>query len=287
MAREIEIRAPDEAQRLEAVRVFLRSFRQEGEPAEMWLEHFVSMLTDARLAHVLVALDRSEAEGKVVGCGALICFPRTAWIALMGVEPGLQKRGTGSLLMKTIMEHAAELGYRTVKLDATNFGRGLYARHGFVDEYPANMYEIPARCDCVEREGPHVRLDEELPEWCLELDREAAGDDRSSLLRAVLADGGKVLMVEGQGFGLLHGRKVGPVIARSLETAVAIVRRADSFGVNRVYVPRHSKLPGAFLDGLKEIPPRWELKCCTRMIYGEPLRQNLSLEYAGYSAATG
>ena len=132
-----------------------------------------------------------------------------------------------------------------------------------------------------------MRLDEELPRWCLALDREAIGDDRSALLRAVLGDGGKVLMVENEGFGILHGRKIGPIIARSVDAAIAIVRRADSFGVNRIYVPRHAELPEGFLVGLKEIPPSWELRCCTRMIYGEPLKQNLELEYAGYSAATG
>jgi hypothetical protein len=113
------------------------------------------------------------------------------------------------------------------------------------------------------------------------------GDDRSALLRAVLADGGKVLMVEGQGFGILHGRKIGPIIASGIDAAIAMVRRADSFGVNRIYVPRHAELPEGFLVGLKEVPPRWELTCCTRMVYGEGLKQDLSLEFAGYSAATG
>ena len=119
------------------------------------------------------------------------------------------------------------------------------------------------------------------------MDREAVGDDRSGLFKAVLADGGKVLMVEEEGFGIMHGRKVGPIIARSVDVAIAIVRRADSFGVNRVYVPRHAHLDEGFLAGLKEIPPEWELRCCTRMLRGEELKQNLELEYAGYSAATG
>ena len=303
---DITIKAPDESQRLQAIRVFLRSFRNEGESSEKWLNHFTCMLMDAKLAHIVVAeMEEGREEragtaqatgrggegrletGAVVGCGAIICFREAAWVALMGVEPGLQKRGTGGLLMTALMEHAEGLGYRTVKLDATNFGRGLYARHGFVEEYAVSMYEIPARCDCGGRKGPAVRLDAELPDWCLALDREAVGDDRSALLRAVLADGGKVVMVENEGFGILHGRKVGPIISKSLDAALAIVRRADSFGANRIYVPRHPELPGEFLAGLREIPPQWELKCCTRMIYGEPLIQNLGLEFAGYSAATG
>lgn len=283
MANEVRIHAPNEAQRLEALGVFLRSFRKQGESSEKWLDHFTRMLIDARLAHMLVAVD----EASVLGCGALICFARVAWIALMGIEPGLQKKGIGSSLMKALMEHANDLGYKTVKLDATNFGRGLYARYGFTEEYRAIMYEMPTRCDLGEEGGPKVRLDEEIPEWCLALDREAVGDDRSALFKAVLADGGKVIMVEGEGFGILHGRKIGPVIAKSVDVAIAIVRRADSFGVNRIYVPRHAELPEGFLVGLKEIPPSWDLRCCTRMVYGEPVRQNLGLEYAGYSSATG
>jgi GNAT superfamily N-acetyltransferase len=283
MGLDITIKAPEGAERIEAIRVFLRSFRQESESSEKWLDHFTRMLIGAKLAHIIVAVDGAT----VVGCGALICLLETAWIALMGVEPRLQKRGIGDLLMSALMEHAGDLGYKTVKLDATNFGRSLYAKHGFVAEYPVSMYEIPARCDYGDSEGPKVRLDEELPGWCLALDRRAVGDDRSALLRAVLGDGGKVLMVEGQGFGILHGRKIGPIIASGIDAAIAVVRRADSFGVNRIYVPRHAALPEGFLVGLKEVPPRWELTCCTRMVYGQGLKQDLSLEFAGYSAATG
>ena len=289
MKKDIIIKAPDEPERLQAIRLFLRSFRRESESSEKWLDHFTRMLINAKIAHLLVAEMRggTAARGEIVGCGALICFVEAAWIALMGVEPGMQKRGIGDAVLSTLMEHAADLEYKTVKLDATNFGRGLYARHGFVDEYPAVIYEIPATCDSVGGDGPKTRLDEELPEWCLALDRRAVGDDRSALLKAVLADGAKVIMVEGEGFGILHGRKLGPVVAENTEAALAIVRRADSFGANRVYVSRHPGLPERFLAGLKEIPPEWELKCCVRMVYGEALKQDLRLEYAGYSAATG
>ena len=278
------IRTPDESERLDALRIFLRSFRNEGEARERGLDHFIGMLEAAGLARLRVALD---ADGKVAGCGALIGFASAAWIALMGVEPEKQKQGIGNAVMTALMNLAGELGFSTVKLDATNFGRGLYARHGFVDEYPVHMYEIPARCDLGEEGGPKVRLDEEVPGWCLALDREAVGDDRSGLFRAVLADGGKVLMVEEEGFGIMHGRKIGPIIAKDVDVAIAIVRRADSFGVSRIYVPQHSHLNEGFLVGLKEIPPEWELRCCTRMIKGDPLKQNLKLEYAGYTAATG
>ncbi len=302
----LKIEAPNEARRLEAIKVFLKSFRQESESSETWLDHFTRMLIDAKIAHMLVAVDAAlgsgaskggggndagddgaDARGRVVGCGALIGFQEVAWIALMGVEPGLQKKGVGNSLMSAFMELADDLGYKTVKLDATNFGMGLYTKHGFVQEYPARMYEIPTSCDLGEEGGPRVRLDEEMPGWCRALDREAVGDDRGALFDAVLRDGGKVIMVEAEGFGLMHGRKIGPVVAKSVDVAIAIVRRADSFGANRIYVPHHGELPEGFLVGLKEMPPRWELKCCTRMICGEPVRQNHALEYAGYSAATG
>jgi hypothetical protein len=189
--------------------------------------------------------------------------------------------------MSAFMKLATDLGYKTLKLDATNFGCGLYARHGFREEYPAHMYEIPTSCDLGEEGGPRVRLDEVVPDWCLALDREAVGDDRQALFEAVLADGGKVIMVDGEGFGMLHGRKIGPIIARSVDVAIAIVRRADSFGANKVYVPHHSELSEGFLVGLKRMPRDWELECCTRMSWGEPLVQNHALEFAGYSAATG
>jgi len=219
------IRAADDAARPEAIRIFLRSFREDSTSAETWLNHFTGMLEAAGLIHLMVAgkLGSAEKSGavagqrhaekpgragrpsrrgervRIAGCGALICFVETAWIALMGVEPGLQGKGIGNLLMTALMDRARELEYKTLKLDATNFGKGLYAKHGFVEEYPAAMYEIPASCDSADRRAPKVRLDDRLPAWCAELDREATGDDRSTLLWAALADGGKLLTVEGEG----------------------------------------------------------------------------------------
>ncbi len=292
MTGDYSIETPDEAMRMEGVRVFLRSFREESESVEEWLQGFVRMLVDAGLAHMLVAVGAGGGAGsgrdrRVVGCGALIGFVRTAWIAFMGVEPDLQRRGIGGAILDELMRLARGRGYAMVRLDATDVGRGLYAGRGFVAEHPAGMYEIPAHCGPGPEGGPPVRLNEELPEWCLALDREAAGDDRSALLGAVLADGGKVLVVEGEGFGILHGRKVGPVIAKSVDAAVAIVRRGGSLGANRVYVTRRSDLDERFVAGLKEMPPRSGLGCCTRMAWGKPLKRNPGLEFAAYSAATG
>jgi len=77
-------------------------------------------------------------------------------------------------------------GISSLKLDATNAGVRLYAKHGFTEEYPGRRLEIPARCPPPGQPGPEVTLAADLPDWCLAMDRRAFGEDRSKLLKLIL-----------------------------------------------------------------------------------------------------
>jgi GNAT superfamily N-acetyltransferase len=267
----------------EAVQIFLEAFEVEETSRADHAEGFWRLIYDAGIAHFTAA---RHGQG-IIGCGALIRYPLHAWIAFMAVKPSLRGRGIGRTILDRLMVEARSLGIETVRLDATNWGRPLYLGCGFKDEYRVLMYELlpTASADYL---GPmDVSISNVLHGWCLEMDREAFGDDRSTLLREVVARGGKVLTAGKVGYGILSDKKIGPIVAESLEAATAIARQARVLGARRVYVPLHPDLPRKFLAGLKEIKPTTSIRCCDRMVFGDQLCDKGNLVFASFTAATG
>jgi amino-acid N-acetyltransferase len=72
----------------------------------------------------------AEDAGAVVGCGALhVMWEDLAEVRTLAVQPGRERRGTGSALLAALLEHARALGVRRVF--CLTFETGFFARHGF------------------------------------------------------------------------------------------------------------------------------------------------------------
>jgi hypothetical protein len=148
------------------------------------------------------------------------------------VDPDLRRQGIGRNLIARCLAHLKGLGVRTIKLDATDQGRPVYLKQGFVDEYGALRYvgklkptSAPA-ADCA-----FEQLTESRRSTVAALDRQAFGADRSGLL-AVLAEQQPDLAlvfaqgerVSGYGMarpGRLYGY-IGPVVAERTDVAQAL-----------------------------------------------------------------
>src|SRR6266851_1940817 len=76
----------------------------------------------------------AERGGKIVGTIAALrygdCF---TWLSMVLVEPTERGAGIGTHLLR---EELALLWKDCVRLDATPLGQPIYARNGFVEEYP-------------------------------------------------------------------------------------------------------------------------------------------------------
>jgi GNAT superfamily N-acetyltransferase len=273
----------DSARIGEAVEVFLRAFEVSDPARAENAEGFW------RLLHTIGAAGFVGAElgGRMVGCGALIGYRLSAWIAFMAVLPGLRGRGTGNALMMALMARAEEQGYETLKLDASNWGKPLYVKHGFRTEYQVRTHDLLVGDSGEEREEPSILIAHDIPEWCLAMDRKAFGDDRSLLLRQVLKEGGQLIVEESHGFGIIWKQKVGPVIADSVPAARNIVRYAQTLGAKRIYVPLHDHMPSDFLSDLEEVRPTTSIICCERMSAGPGIDEDRRMVFASFSAATG
>jgi GNAT superfamily N-acetyltransferase len=279
----LRLKAADPPERRLGSAIFARAMGRSDPAVDAWLYGFSNLLAEAKIGHFLAA----QYKDRVVAYGALIAYVKVGWIAFMATVPELQGKGIGSALLRGLMQLAQELGIRTLKLDATSIGIRLYSKYEFEEEYPVRRFEIPAQCGPDGGKRTDVKIALSIPEWCLAMDRQAFGDSRRGLLRLALKDGGKVLLVESHGFGILSGRRLGPIVSDSLDAAVDIVRKGGSLGANVIYVPLHPQMPEEFLAILKERESDGEITCCTRMKWGKPLREDLAKVFASHTAATG
>jgi amino-acid N-acetyltransferase len=74
----------------------------------------------------------AEADGQVVGCGALhVLWADLGEIRTLAVHPDYRNHGIGALLLDALLDTARELGLS--RLFALTFQTDFFARHGFTE----------------------------------------------------------------------------------------------------------------------------------------------------------
>lgn len=151
-------------------------------------------------------------DGKLVSTTvALVYEPKLAWIGMVLTTEAERGKGHARKLLLEALEYCDRRGVACVKLDATDLGRPVYAKLGFVDERPVSRWRRPG--------GKKAQLMLEGGEIDLALDREAFGADRSGLLVALGKE--ETYRVPGRGFAYGRaGRRAwhfGPCVARDAE----------------------------------------------------------------------
>lgn len=148
----------------------------------------------------------------------------------MLVDPEYRRRGLGTRLMRTALEHLQRIGVNSIKLDATPAGRPLYESLGFRSEGLIERWEGMGKAG-VKKKRP--AWDERLRPAVYTFDRLSFSADRSVLLASLITDCPVAPLVamnsEGQleGFALARlGRQafyIGPVAAGDRDTALALL----------------------------------------------------------------
>ena len=183
-------------------------------------------------------------DGRIVATGNVASIgPNIRWIGLILVDEAVRGRGYGSIMMDRCLELACRSGDEIVGLDASDLGRPVYLKKGFVDVAPIDRWAgVLSPTGCVDAGRIGIGSIEEL---CA-LDEEACGVDRSPLLEHMLRD------PEGLCFGY-HGAKglegftfvlpgrtaphVGPIVARDGSVLSELLGRvARSLGNTPVVV---------------------------------------------------
>ena len=150
-----------------------------------------------------------ERDGRLISTASSICYGKElAWIGMVLTDPEFRGRGLASRLMHRILEFLNGRAVACVKLDATDLGRGVYRKLGFVDECPIERWVRAAG------QADPVTLDS----WELDaaMDLRAFGADRSLLLSSLA---GESASIPGSGYAMGRaGSKAayfGPCVAAS------------------------------------------------------------------------
>jgi GNAT superfamily N-acetyltransferase len=271
--RNLVLKNPEGEEFVEAAHMYFRAFNV---PEVSWtddLAEFWQSLKD-KVGHFVVAKTTT-----IVGMGAVFLYQSLAWIGHMAVEPSHRRNGIGTLLLKELLRIVQQKKVSTVNLDATGMGEPLYKRYNFKKEGEVLQYEIQGASTV-----NGVKILRDIPEWCLHLDNHSFGGDRTALLQYVLTMGGKMIVKDEEGYGILWKKRVGPIVAENVEAAVAIANYAYTRGAKTMDVPLHP-VPIQFISQLKGKPIDYATPA-VRMVYGDPVGDPKKV-FASFNSAMG
>ncbi len=170
-----------------------------------------------------------EQDGRVVATGSAISYDtRIGWIGMVLVHPEYRRRGIASAIMNRCIDALRGRGIQSIKLDATDQGRPVYAKLGFRDERPIVRYVGVPHRRAASPSAARPVADADWPQIA-RLDEQAFGADRIALLKHLAAEGPAIVLSEGdrlRACGFLrpghHAAQLGPLVAEDEASAQAV-----------------------------------------------------------------
>ncbi len=163
-----------------------------------------------------------ERAGDVVGTVTTVTYgDRLAWIGMMLVDAAHRRQGIGTALMEAALGYLHDRDVREIKLDATEMGRPVYERLGFVEECAVERW-----VGTISEQAGAGTGEKWTSGWDQALDAQAFGLDRHRIIASLRAgsqadsfcrDDAQVLVRPGARFWCL-----GPFVART-STAASIL----------------------------------------------------------------
>lgn len=164
-----------------------------------------------------------DVDGTIASTTTAICFGRRlAWIGMVLTDTEYRGRGYARRLMERALEFLDGRGVERTKLDATDMGRPLYLKLGFVDETFVERWVLPAVPATISDAGGTAPF-----EFDTALDLEAFGVDRSALIGSLPLDDAATVPGEGYAMGRPGVRYAyfGPCVARTPDGARKLLQR--------------------------------------------------------------
>ena len=200
------------------------------------------------------------------------------WIGMMLVHPDHRRRGVASALMKRSLEYLTSRDVQCVRLDASPDGQPVYERLGFLPNWSFHRW-----CRLQDSQGPTIEPSNSgsLSDESYALDTTAFGCSRKLFLESVCRD--SVIVSRDQDYGMMRAgfaaSYIGPVVARTLDSAESIVQQLLQAGTSKVFWD----IPGPNNDAEKlarklNFNP---VRTLTRMTLGTAsVPADISLQYA-------
>jgi len=224
-------------------------------------------------AHPAIYCVVAEAGGRVVGSNCLDERSAIRGLGPITVEPGVQNRGTGRMLMQAVLDRARERQAAGVRLLQAGFhmrSMSLYASLGFEIREPIVCLQGKTRDRAVA--GCSVRPAQSADaDACNSLARRVHGYDRAQELADAVQHGTAAVVERG---GRITGYATnlaffGHGVAESNQDLQALMVSVESFGGPGLLLPsRNSELfQWALSQGLTLVQP---LTLMTLGLYNEP-----------------
>jgi GNAT superfamily N-acetyltransferase len=215
----------------------------------------------------------AEVDGRLAGSNCLDERSIIHGVGPITIDPGVQNRGIGRLLMQAVMERSQERGAAGIRLVQAGFhtrSLSLYATLGFdVREHLACMQgrttqRSVAGCTVKTAQAADIAA-------CRDLSLRVHGFDRSGELQHAIEQGGaKVVERDGRITGYASELAFfGHATAETNADLQALIASADSFGGPGLLVPtRNSALfRWCLADGLRVVQP---MTLMSKGLYNEP-----------------
>jgi GNAT superfamily N-acetyltransferase len=244
---------------------------------------------DAPGARFVVVVDP---DGAIAGVGSGIAYGALGVVGNMIVTEPHRRRGVGSAVLRTVMDHLRDRGCSRLELYATSSGRPLYARHGFEPIEPGSRAYLPS----LEASPDGTTVDRGGPGDAgavAAYDAPRFGGDRSSLLALMAADPDRPLYVarrdgEIAGYAWLRPEegRIGPFVADDPQAATSLVAAAARHELGEplsVNVPTSNRTATAWLESIGVDLDPWD----GRMAVGPPVPRRESTIYGSVVGALG
>jgi GNAT superfamily N-acetyltransferase len=189
-----------------------------------------------------------DRAGNLVATAALLPYTESdAWISMVLVTAGFQRRGLATRLVDTCLNTASRLGL-TTWLDATPAGAAVYGPLGFTPTIQLRRLRLANASASNAARLPAGKIDEFIT-----CDISAMGFDRRALLQELAGRPASRLLSNGDAMALVRdgrtARHIGPVFADSPAHALAMVQDIAACENGPVLIDAIAT-QGAFLDGL-------------------------------------
>jgi ribosomal protein S18 acetylase RimI-like enzyme len=160
-----------------------------------------------------------ETDGLIAATATLLCYGnRLAWIGMVLTRPEYRRRGFAQRLMESALKRAADLKIESIKLDATPQGQPLYEKLGFKTEQIVERWFR-------DENSPVLRIESSPSQYSLEMDSEAFGANRSTLLQILASRNAPHTIGEAYCFSRrgTRARYLGPCVAQTQKAARAVI----------------------------------------------------------------
>ena len=252
-----------------AIQVFAHAMNFTIDVEQSILDSAKMFLNHTNLTGVCLTYD-----SQIVGLGGIIPMAgNTAWIPYVGIDPEFQGQGGGRVILENLIQLAKENNWKSLELVASKAGYPVYRRLNFRTDFPVASFEIKSI------ENDHLALplqvvelsqNQNFPDWLLELDRSIMGIDRSNIMAIHPYDKVHIIIKSNEGYGILYGKRIGPIIAKSKEIARDIISEGFKLGGETVILINEPERIKFFKESM--LLQMVQNTDTTKMTFGEPIK---------------